>query len=72
MIDFSVSSSYKEADDIFPVTNPTLYIDLELTQVSVATKVVTDVATKAVAEATKAVAESICNIIADFRNREAC
>jgi hypothetical protein len=64
-IDFCPSVTKVESDVIFPVAKSNFFpsIDLELTPVSVATKVVTDVTT----EAFSAFSESVCKMITDFR-----
>lgn len=40
MNDFAISIIHVESDVIFPITEPTIYIDLQLTTVSVATEAV--------------------------------
>ena len=55
MNDFAITIRHVESDVIFPITEPTIYINLQLITVSVATE--------AVAATAAATTKSICDII---------
>lgn len=63
LTDFTVNKPFVDADKIFPKAESMIYVDLQLTTISQATKAATEAATKAFLEATTQFGTLLCDIV---------